>query len=184
MNELKIQVIRACRIVEMYGLEAYENTALSTVDRASGVMYIKPRGLVGNGILTLSLDRDNSENLHAEIYSRFPTALSILHTHAEWLSLYSMAGWSLEKSSYGYIPRFDSKIPCTERIAVDKTDTEYARLATDALEKTLTETHRTQAIILRCDGALIIGDSPVHVAEYAITLEYAAKKAFYRRKIR
>ncbi len=195
MESAKNLIFKACLALDRCGVVTYSNTEISSLDRESGVLIIKPHGMDGSesDIMSVSLKDigDNIPNresarLHAELYSRFPEISSIAHTGSEWISICSAAGWSLENSSYGYIPRFECKVPCTEKIAVGKTDADYARLAADAVKAAVSGANLAspRAVLLRENGALLFSESPISVAEDAITLEYAAKKAFYIRKFR
>ncbi len=196
LDNLNEKIFKSSCAAERYGLEAYSNTEISAVNRELGIMMLKPRGLdcSADEILQFSLVSENSScaveyektyQFHRELYAHFPSVNSIMHTHAEWISLQSNIGTGIDKSSYGYIPSFDAKIPCTEKITGTENDTdckESVLAVINAFSSMNKLPPEIPAVFLRSNGALVFGATPLEAAENAVTLEYASKKAFHTRK--
>ncbi len=180
MTDANRQIHEACLALERYRLATYANVEFSAPCRAEGVLHIKPIGECD--IQTVHLDF--GANLHAELYSRYPDAGSILLVKPEWIGIASDAGWTLERSTYGYIPSFSDTVPCTERVRTPVDSAEYPMALCAAIASVSGSDDLPRAVLVRSRGAVILANSPMEAAEYAITLEYAAKKAFYIRKLR
>lgn len=174
------EIHKSCLTLERYRIATYASIELSAVNRDDGVIHIKP---MGECDIHTILESSRS-NLHAELYARFADIGSILLVNSEWIGIASGAGWTLDRSSYGYIPSFTDTVPCTERVRTPVDSTDYPKALCDAIESVLTVNKLPCAVLVRSRGAVILANSPMEAAEYAITLEYAAKKAFHIRKLR
>lgn len=180
MTDANRQINEACLALERYRLATYANVEFSAHFRTEGVLHIKPMGECD--IQTVHLG--SGANIHAELYARFRSVGSVLLVKPEWIGIASDAGWTLERSTYGYIPSFSDTVPCTERVRTPVDSTDYPKALCDAIESVLTVNKLPCAVLVRSRGAVILANSPMEAAEYAITLEYAAKKAFHIRKLR
>ena len=181
MNALHSDIKRACLTLERYKIETHANIEISSVNRDDGTIFIKSRG--ENDIHDVSACSD-SALLHAELYSRFSDVRSILFVNSEWIKIASGAGWTLDRKAYGYIPSFCDTVPCTARIRTHVDSGDYPTAFCDAVSDVITKEKLPRAVLVRGLGALVFADTPMDAAEYAITLEYAAKKAFLIRKFR
>ncbi len=180
MTDVNRQINEACLALERYRLATYANVELSAFCRTEGVLHIKPMGECD----IQTFPPGSGANIHAELYARFRSVGSILFVKPEWIGIASDAGWTLECSTYGYIPSFSDTVPCTERVRTPADPADYPRALCDAVESVLTVNKLPCAVLVRSRGAVILANSPMEAAEYAITLEYAAKKAFHIRKLR
>lgn len=177
-DSMRRELHKACSTLERYRIETYERAEISCIDRESGAILIKPRGEC-----EIHEIRADSDSLHAMLYARFQGVTSILLVNPEWIGVASDAGWVLDHASYGYIPSFADTVPCTKKIRAPLDSVDYPRAFCDAVSD-VTSDGIPRAVLVRSRGAVIFASSPASAAEYAVTLEYAAKKAFYARKIR
>ena len=174
------EIHKSCLTLERYRIATYASIELSAVNRDDGVIHIKPMGECDVHTILES----SRSNLHAELYARFADIGSILLVNSEWIGIASGAGWTLDRSSYGYIPSFTDTVPCTAKIRAHVDSEEYAKAFCDAVSNVITDEKPTRAVLVRGIGALVFADTAMDAAEYAVTLEYAAKKAFHIRKFR
>ena len=181
MVDRQSDIKKACKSLERYKIATVNNIEISSVNRDDGTIFIKPRG--ENGIHDVS-QSSNLARLHAALYLRFSDVRSILLVSSEWIKIASGAGWTLDKKSYGYIPSFSDTVPCTARIRTPVDSVDYPAAFCDAVSDVMTEEKLPRAVLVRGLGAIVFALTPMDAAEHAITLEYAAKKAFHIRKFR
>lgn len=174
------EIHKSCLTLERYRIATYASIELSAVNRDDGVIHIKPMGECG----IRTLPAHPCVSLHATVYARFSEVESILLINSEWIGIASGAGWTLDRHSYGYIPSFTDTVPCTARIRTPVDSADFPNAFCEAISDATRDEKLPRALLVRSRGAVIFARSPMEAAEYAITLEYAAKKAFYIRKFR
>ena len=186
--EVSREIYKACLTLERYGVSSARDTELSKLIPEFRVIAVKPQGASSDEILVLPLHdipkRLTGAQLHAELYRRMPNVKSILGVSPEWTTIASGIGRSLDPTTYGYVPSFDNTVPCTTKIPLSKESSGYATVAADAICDVISGTENPRAVLIKHSGAIVFADSPRDAAEFAITLEYAAKKAFYIRKFK
>ena len=174
------EIHNSCLALERYRIATYAGVELSAASRDDGVIHIKPMGECG----IHTLPADSCHSLHAKLYARFAETSSILLVNSDWIGVSSGAGWTLDRQSYGYIPSFSDTVPCTAKVRTPTDSAEYPDVLCDAISDATHGGKLPRALLVRSRGAVIFARSPMEAAEYAITLEYAAKKAFHIRKFR
>ena len=107
---LKQQVLEANLLLPKYGLVTFTWGNVSGIDRASGLVAIKPSGvnyeeLTAGDMVIVDLDGKVIEGklnpssdtpTHIELYKAFPSIGGIVHTHSRWASCFAQAGRSIE----------------------------------------------------------------------------------------
>jgi len=174
------EIHKSLLTLERYRIATYANVELSVIDRDDGIIHIKPI----NECEIHAMPFGSGINIHAELYARFGEVNSILLLRSEWIGIASGAGWTLDRRSYGYIPSFTDTIPCTTKIRTHADSTDYPKAFCEAIADVSSVKHLPRAVLVRSRGAIVFAHSPMDAIEYAITLEYAAKKAFYIRSFR
>ena len=106
LEELKRQVLEANLLLPKHGLITFTWGNVSGIDRASGLVVIKPSGVSYDGMtvgdmVVVDLDgkvvegkwKPSSDTpTHVELYRAFPGIGGIVHTHSRWATSFAQAG--------------------------------------------------------------------------------------------
>lgn len=106
LEELKRQVLEANLLLPKHGLITFTWGNVSGIDRASGLVVIKPSGVSYDGMtvgdmVVVDLDgkvvegkwKPSSDTpTHVELYRAFPGIGGIVHTHSRWATSFAPGG--------------------------------------------------------------------------------------------
>ena len=174
----------------------------SAVDRAAGVLAIKPSGvdydamepgdivvvsLESGAVVDGDLNPSSDTPTHRELYRQFSSLGGVVHTHSNYAVSWAQAEQPIPCMGTTHADHFYGAIPCTRRMTEAEIQTEYE--------------HNTGAVIVECfrtedvdpadvPGVLVAGHGPFawgtdvsHAVENAIVLESVAEKALHTRLI-
>jgi L-ribulose-5-phosphate 4-epimerase len=127
LKELRTAVLDANLELVKRGLVLYTFGNASGVDRAEGLVVIKPSGVdyddlrpelmvvtdldgkVVEGMLRPSSDLDT----HTLLYREFPTIGAVVHTHSEFATSFAQAGMEIPALGTTHADYFFGPVPCT-----------------------------------------------------------------------
>ena len=106
LETLKQQVLEANLLLPKYGLVTFTWGNVSGIDRATGLVVIKPSGVPYEGMtaqdmVVVDLDGNAVEGqwkpssdtaTHLELYKAFPEIGGIVHTHSSYATSWAQAG--------------------------------------------------------------------------------------------
>ena len=106
LEALKEEVFAANLQLPAHGLVVFTWGNVSGIDRASGLVVIKPSGvsyeeMTAKDMVVVSLEGDVVEGslnpssdtpTHLELYRKFPSLGGIVHTHSRWATIWAQAG--------------------------------------------------------------------------------------------
>ena len=127
LEELKRQVLEANLLLPKHGLITFTWGNVSGIDRASGLVVIKPSGVSYDGMtvgdmVVVDLDgkvvegkwKPSSDTpTHVELYRAFPGIGGIVHTHSRWATSFAQAGVGIVPMGTTQGDYFYGEIPCT-----------------------------------------------------------------------
>ena len=127
LEELKRQVLEANLLLPKHGLITFTWGNVSGIDRASGLVVIKPSGVSYDGMtvgdmVVVDLDgkvvegkwKPSSDTpTHVELYRAFPGIGGIVHTHSRWATSFAQAGVGIIPMGTTQGDYFYGEIPCT-----------------------------------------------------------------------
>ena len=136
LEELKEQVFRANLDLVRHGLVIFTWGNVSAIDRASGLVVIKPSGvdydrMKASDMVVVDLDgkvvegdlRPSSDTpTHLVLYRAFPEVGGVVHTHSTYATAWAQAGRDIPNIGTTHADYFHGAIPCTP----DMTETEVA----------------------------------------------------------
>ena len=125
--ELKRQVLEANLLLPKHGLITFTWGNVSGIDRASGLVVIKPSGVSYDGMtvedmVVVDLNgkvvegkwKPSSDTpTHVELYRAFPGIGGIVHTHSRWATSFAQAGVGIVPMGTTQGDYFYGEIPCT-----------------------------------------------------------------------
>ncbi|TLN00200.1 L-ribulose-5-phosphate 4-epimerase AraD [bacterium] len=187
---LRQQVLEANLLLPEFGLVKYTWGNVSGIDRASGLVVIKPSGvkyeaLTAEGMVIVDLDGKIIEGklnpssdmpTHVELYKAFPTIGGIVHTHSRWATSFAQAGKPIEPTGTTHADYFYGSIPCTRQM----TPAEIAGNYEKETGKVIIETFRSldpdsiPAVLFQNHGPFCWGKTPEKAVETAPVLEEVA----------
>ncbi|MBS1813927.1 MAG: L-ribulose-5-phosphate 4-epimerase [Acidobacteria bacterium] len=194
MEQLKKETLEANLELVRRGLVLYTFGNASGIDRASGLVVIKPSGvdydvLKSDDMVVTNLDgeivqgklRPSSDlKTHLALYKAFPGIGAVVHTHSEHATAWAQAGRDIPALGTTHADYFHGPVPCTRELTDDEVNGDYVL-------------NTATAIIERFDGidpiavpaALVAGHAPFawgknphDAAHNAVVLEAVAKMAF------
>ena len=199
--ELRHIVYRANRELAATGLVLGTFGNVSAVDRASGVMVIKPSGVAYDDLtpahmVPVSLEsgqvvesdlRPSSDTpTHLELYRAFDCG-GIVHTHAEYSTALAQARLPVRCMGTTHADYFHGDVPVTRPMTREEVEGEYERQT----GLVIVETFRTSglsprqvpAVLVANHGPFTWGADPADAIEHARVLEYLARLEYRVRAI-
>ena len=141
LEELKRQVLEANLLLPKHGLITFTWGNVSGIDRASGLVVIKPSGVSYDGMtvgdmVVVDLDgkvvegkgKPSSDTpTHVELYRAFPGIGGIVHTHSRWATSFAQAGVGIVPMGTTQGDYFYGEIPCTRLMTPEEIAGEYEK---------------------------------------------------------
>jgi L-ribulose-5-phosphate 4-epimerase len=198
LESLKQAVCEANVLLPRYGLVTFTWGNVSAIDRAQGLMVIKPSGveydklqsgdmvvvdLMGNkveGGLNPSSDTDT----HLELYKAFPHIGGIVHTHSRWATIFAQAGAGVPPLGTTHGDYFYGEIPCTRRMTREEIQGDYERETGKVIVETFAgkiDPHTVPAALVYSHGPFAWGRDALEAVHNAVVLEEVAMMAWHVR---
>jgi len=195
LEQLRQQVLAANLLLPKNALVTLTWGNVSGIDRASGLVVIKPSGvnyaeLTAENMVIVDLDGKIIEGklnpssdtaTHVELYKAFPNIGGIVHTHSRWATSFAQAGKPIEATGTTHADYFYGTIPCTRQL----TPAEIAGNYEIETGKVIIETFRfldpdlVPAVLFRSHGPFCWGKTPEKAVETAVVLEEVAFMQFH-----
>lgn len=193
VEELRQQVLRANHALAQYGLATLTWGNASGIDRADGVVAIKPSGvpyeqLTAADIVLVDLDghvvegdrRPSTDTpTHLSLYQAFDDIGGVLHSHSTWATAWSQAQRQIPVLGTTHADLSAHPIPVTRPL----TDSEVAEgyeAATGAALVEAVSAHGPAELpcaLVRSHAPFCWGKDPHEAVENAVTLEEVARMA-------
>ena len=190
LEALKEEVCRANLLLPEYGLVTFTWGNVSGIDRAAGLVVIKPSGLPYAGMtpadmVVVDLDGKVAEGkwkpssdtpTHLELYKAFPKCGGVVHTHSRWATSFAQAGCDIRAMGTTHADYFYGDVPCTRPL----TDAEIAGDYEKETGKVIVETFAGRdsaavpAVLVCSHGPFVWGKDPADAVHNAVVLEEAA----------
>jgi len=195
LEELKQSVCEANCQLPKHGLVAFTWGNVSGVDRASGLMVIKPSGVeyedlspehmvvvelatgkVVEGKLRPSSDTDT----HLELYRKFPEIGGIVHTHSQWATTFAQSRMGIPAFGTTHADYFYGEVPCTREMTKAEIGGSYELETGKVIVETFADKNPMEipAVLVCNHGPFAWGTSPDDAVYHAVVLEECAKMAW------
>lgn len=196
LEDLKQQVWEANMSLPAHGLVTFTWGNVSGVDRASGLMVIKPSGVSydalspddmvvvdlktgkkAGGALSPSSDTET----HLELYRSFPNIGGVVHTHSRWATIYAQAGRGIPALGTTHADYFYGKIPCTRALTAEEIAGNYERETGRVIAETFQRRSPDDipAVLIHSHGPFCWGQTPEKAVFNAVVLEQVACMAWH-----
>jgi L-ribulose-5-phosphate 4-epimerase len=191
---LREEVFRANRELARSGLVMGTFGNVSGVDRAAGLLAIKPSGvpydeLKPDDIVPVSLStgevvdsdlRPSSDTpTHLELYRAFPSCGWIVHTHSESATALAQAGLPVRCLGTTHADHFRGDVPVTRALRKAEVAGDYERntglVIVETFRKKRLSPEETAAVLVRSHGPFTWGKDAAAAVDNARVLEYVAR---------
>lgn len=194
LEELKERVYRANLELVRQGLVVFTWGNVSAIDRAAGLVVIKPSGvdyddMKPSDMVVIDFDgkavdgtlKPSSDTpTHLELYRAFPDIGGITHTHSIYATAFAQAGRSLPAYGTTHADHFRGDVPCTRALSEDEIAAEYEKntglVIAEAFQAL--DPDAVPACLVRNHGPFAWGSSCESAVYHAAVLEYCANMAY------
>lgn len=202
LEQLKQAVYEANMELPRRGLVTYTWGNVSGIDRAAGLVVIKPSGveyeaLTPGDLVVVDLETgrtvegalnpSSDTKTHLVLYRAFPGLGGIVHTHSPHAVAWAQAGQDIPAYGTTHADYFYGPVPCARGLTPAEIDEDYEQ-NTGAV---IVETFRARgldpaavpAVVCRSHGPFTWGADPAQAVYHAVVLEEVAKMAILTRQI-
>ncbi|TDQ42748.1 L-ribulose-5-phosphate 4-epimerase [Aureibacillus halotolerans] len=200
LEQVKQDVLRANQRLPEEGLVTLTWGNVSGIDRASGLVVIKPSG-VGYKELTIDdlpvLDLDGRQlegtlnpssdtATHLALYRAFPGIGGVVHTHSSWATCWAQAGRAIPPLGTTHADYFYGEIPCTRSMTDDEIANDYELETGNVIIETFTgrDPLEVPGVLVKEHAPFVWGTSVKNAFDNAIVLEEVAKLAMHSEQLR
>ncbi|HXG39315.1 MAG TPA: L-ribulose-5-phosphate 4-epimerase AraD [Candidatus Limnocylindrales bacterium] len=192
LADLREEVWRANLRLVRAGLVTLSFGNASGVDRASGVLLIKPSGvpyeeLEPGQLVAVSVEdgrplgglRPSSDTpTHLALYRRYPSIGGVVHTHSTEATAWAQAGRPIPPLGTTHADHFHGPVPVTRPLSEAEIDGEYeletGRVIIETLDRSGLDPLEMPAVLVASHGPFTWGETPTAAVENAIALEAVA----------
>jgi L-ribulose-5-phosphate 4-epimerase len=192
-SELRQQVLEANLALPAHGLATLTWGNASGVDRADGIVAIKPSGvpyerMTAQDIVLIDLEggdvvdgtRPSTDTpSHVELYRAFEQIGGIVHTHSSWATAWAQAGRPIPLLGTTHADLSAHPIPVTRELTDEEVATDYERATGFALIEAVAEHGPIEmpCALARGHAPFCWGSNAAKAVECAVTLEQVARLA-------
>ena len=141
LTQLKEEVLRANLDLVKHGLVIFTWGNVSAIDRASGLVVIKPSGVeydvmraedmvvvdLDGNVVEGSLRPSSDTPTHLEIYKAFEGVGGVVHTHSTYATAWAQAGRDIPNIGTTHADYFHDAIPCTPDMTAEEAEGDYEK---------------------------------------------------------
>lgn len=195
MDALKQTVYEANMALPRHGLVTLTWGNVSGIDRATGLVVIKPSGveydvMKPSDMVVVDLDGKRVEGTlnpssdtatHLALYKAFPSAGGIVHTHSRWATIFSQMGRGIPALGTTHADTFYGEIPCTRKMTPAEIQGAYEHeTGTVIIERFAgMDPAHIPAVLVHSHGPFTWGTDAQDAVHNAIVLEEVAMMAWH-----
>lgn len=195
LETLKSQVLEANLELVRRGLVLYTFGNASGIDRASGLVAIKPSGVpyetmtagdmvvsdLSGKIVEGKLKPSSDLDTHLELYRAFPAIGGVVHTHSEYATAWAQAGRSIPPFGTTHADYFYGPVPVTEELSADEIAGDYVLNTGRTIVRRFArmDPMAVPAVLVAGHAPFTWGKDAAAAAYHAVVLESVARMAFF-----
>ncbi len=193
LEALKEKVLRANLDLVAHGLVMFTWGNASAIDRAKGLVVIKPSGvpykvMKASDMVVVNLEGRVMEGLlrpssdmptHVALYRAFPEIGGIVHTHSTYATAWAQAGRDIPNIGTTHADYFHNDIPCTADMTEAEVNGDYESETGNVIVKRfagLNPVH-TPGVLVKNHGPFTWGKDAAEAVYHAVVMEEVAKMA-------
>jgi len=199
LKNLKEQVCAANLELPRYNLVTFTWGNVSGIDRAAGLMVIKPSGVpykdltcdkmivvdMQGRIVEGSGKPSSDTATHLRLYHAFPTVGGIVHTHSRWATIFSQAGKSIPAFGTTHADYFYGTVPCTRALTSQEVTGQYELETGNVIAETFAnlDSMAIPGVLVKNHGPFTWGETPMKAVENSVVLEEVAQMAYHTQQL-
>ncbi len=199
LEQLKQQVYEANMELPRRGLVTYTWGNVSGIDRASGLVVIKPSGveydvLKPSDLVVVDLAgncvegdyRPSSDTAtHLELYKAFEQIGGVVHTHSTYATVWAQAGRAIPCYGTTHADYFYGEIPCARNLTPEEIEEAYEKNTGTVIIESFREKKPLEvpAVLCKNHGPFTWGKDAAQAVYHAVVLEEVAKMAWMTEQI-
>lgn len=191
LEHLKEQVFQANLQLPKHGLVTFTWGNVSGIDRAAGLVVIKPSGVsyetmktddmvvveLGTGrVVEGALKPSSDTPTHLELYKAFPNIGGIVHTHSRWATSFAQAGRGIMPLGTTHADYFYGETPCTRPMTPAEIGGAYEKETGTVIIETFKDKDpdAIPAVLVYSHGPFAWGRDAMDAVHNAVVLEETA----------
>jgi L-ribulose-5-phosphate 4-epimerase len=197
LDALRAEVLEANLEIVRRGLVLYTFGNASGIDRATGLVAIKPSGvpyetMTAADLVITDLDGKVVEGAmkpssdlatHLLLYREFPSIGGVVHTHSEYATAWAQAGRDIPAYGTTHADYFYGPVPVTEELTGEEIGGDYVLNTGVAIVRRFRELDldpdAVPGVLVRGHAPFAWGKTPVDAAHNAVVLEAVARMAYF-----
>lgn len=200
LEELKEIVCQANLLLPAHHLVTFTWGNVSGVERASGMMVIKPSGvsyadlkpedmvvvcLESGKVVEGKLKPSSDTDTHLALYRAFPGIGGVVHTHSRWATAFSQAGRGIPPYGTTHGDYFYGEIPCTRRMTPSEIRGQYELETGNVIVETFCDKSPEDipAVLVHSHGPFTWGKDALDAVHNAAVLEEVAFMALFATRL-
>lgn len=194
LEQLKKATLEANLELVERGLVLYTFGNASGIDRAAGLVVIKPSGVdydrltpdqmvvtdMDGMIIEGELKPSSDLKTHLALYRAFDTIGAVVHTHSEHATAWAQAGREIPAFGTTHADYFHGPVPCTRELTDEEINGDYVlNTGTAIIERFKSiDPLAVPAVLVAGHAPFAWGRDPHEAAHNAVVLEAVAKMAW------
>jgi len=193
LEELRARVLKANLELVRRGLVLYTFGNASGIDRASGLVAIKPSGVpyddlrpehmvitdLDGRIVDTKLKPSSDLATHLHLYKHFAEIGAVVHTHSEYATAWAQAGRAIPALGTTHADYFYGPVPVTDELTDEEIGSEYVLNTGVAITRRFAglDPMAVPAVLVAGHAPFCWGRTPDDAAHNAVVLEAVARMA-------
>lgn len=196
LEALKETVCEANLELSRRGVVLYTWGNVSGIDRARGLVVIKPSGVPYQGmqpsdmvvvdleghIVEGTLRPSSDTPTHLELYKAFPEIGGVVHTHSTHAVVFAQAGMEIPPLGTTHADYFYGAVPVSRSLTRDEVQEAYEKNTGRVIVETVKEMGKpplaVPAVLVRNHGPFTWGKDPAEAVYHSVVLEEIAEMAW------
>ena len=193
LEDLKKKVYQANLNLVKHGLVLFTWGNVSAIDRATGLVVIKPSGvsydtMQASDMVVVDLEgnvvegklRPSSDTpTHLVLYKAFPRIGGVVHTHSTYATAWAQAGKDIPNIGTTHADYFHDAVPCTADMTREEVEGNYELETGNVIVKCFQGINpvHTPGVLVKNHGPFTWGKDADQAVYHAVVLEEVAKMA-------
>lgn len=195
LDKLRSEVLQANLEIVRRGLVLYTFGNASGIDRASGLVAIKPSGVpyetmtaadmvisdLDGKIVEGNLKPSSDLDTHLELYRSFPAIGGVVHTHSEYATAWAQAGREIPAFGTTHADYFYGPVPVTEELSAEDIGGDYVLNTGKAITRRFRDLDplAVPGVLVAGHAPFAWGKDPMDAAYHAVVLEAVARMGYF-----